>query len=160
MYIVGDKFISIKITEAGNEINYMINRPAIKDDILSIGENNFNIDCSSILRYGHVIEKMLDRKMTYSTDVLNNYFSAFREVNSKLPSNTDITFGYIVDVKAEYSRIFEFKSTDALGIYDTYFIMEYVIDECILGSGDDYYDEDDEDDDENIDENEIDEENE
>ena len=60
-------------------------------------------------------------------------------------------------MKAEYSRIFEFKSTDGLGIYDTYFIMEYVIDECILGSGDDYYDEDD---DEDIDENEIDEENE
>lgn len=160
MYIVGDKFVSIKITEAGNEINYMLNKPAIKDDILSIGEKNFDIDCNAILRYGHVIEKILDRKMTYSTDIMNNYFYAFREVNSKLPSDTNITFGYIVDVKAEYSRIFEFKSTDGLGIYDTYFIMEYVIDECILGSGDDYYDEDDEDDDEDIDENEIDEENE
>ena len=157
MYIVGDKFISIKITEAGNEIYYMLNKPAIKDDILSIGEKNFDIDCNAILRYGHVIEKILDQKMTYSIDIMNNYFYAFREVNSKLPSNTDISFGYIVDMKAEYSRIFEFKSTNGLGIYDTYFIMEYVIDECILGSGDDYYDEDD---DEDIDENEIDEENE
>lgn len=154
MYIVGDKFISIKITEAGNEIYYMLNRPAIKDDILSIGEKNFDIDCNAILRYGHVIEKILDQKMTYSTDIMTNYFYTFREVNSKLPSNTDITFGYIVDVKAEYSRIFEFKSTDALGIYDTYFIMEYVIDECILGSGY-YYDEDD-DEDEDIDDDEDD----
>ena len=73
MYIVGDKFISIKITEAGNEINYMLNKPVIKDDILSIGEKNFDIDCNAILRYGHVIEKILDRKMTYSTDIINNY---------------------------------------------------------------------------------------
>lgn len=133
----------------------MLNRPAIKEDILSIGEMNFNIDCSAILRYGHAIEEILEQKMVYNTDIMSNYFNAFREINSALPNDTDKTFGYIVDAESEYSRIFEFRTTNALGIYDTYFIMEYVIDEGILGSGNDWYGEDDDED-----ENEIDEENE
>lgn len=136
----GDKITLVYYEKFNKEMMSKLEKIISKEDVMYFGDRGFDIDCKSIRIYGRDIYDIIDKYMKMTRDISYNYFHAFRKINSTLLNNTESTFGYIINSNYESANVFEFRSTEELGVYLPYFILKHGVDSSILGQG---YDDDD-----------------